>query len=47
MEPSNIVHSHSGKLIDEQSALVLAQEYVNNEEYVQAYELLNEFLESE
>ena len=36
--------SHSGKLIDEQSALVLAQEYINNEEYAQADELLNEFL---
>ena len=36
--------SHSGQLIDEQSALVLSQEYINNEEYAQAYELLNEFL---
>ncbi len=36
--------AHSGQLIDEQSALVLAQEYINNEEYAQAYELLDEFL---
>ena len=35
--------THSGQFVDEQSALVLAQEYINNEEFAQAYELLNEF----
>ena len=35
--------THSGQFVDEQSALVLAQEYITNEEFVQAYDLLNEF----
>ena len=35
--------THSGQFVDEQSTIVLVQEYINHEEFAQAYELLNEF----
>ncbi|MCQ6273701.1 rhomboid family intramembrane serine protease [Bacillus sp. V3B] len=38
--------AHSGELINEQSALILAQEYVENEDYDKANVMLNEFLSS-
>lgn len=36
-------NTHSELFVNEQSTIVLAQEYINHEEFAQAYELLNEF----
>lgn len=35
--------THSEQFVDEQSAIVLAQEYINHEEFAQAYKLLSGF----